>query len=180
MKDKKAYKIVKSMVVEAIKLHIGGPPFFTALDAMIKESSHFFGLMEVLFGYPGYKFKPNTFIPLNVVVSGQFGRMFANRCMQLNITFINLVIANGNIRRDVPIDDLTYLRGKIYGCNFIFLDDSYHCGKTRRAIKNALAKAGATMYNVYVVYDGSTQMDSHVRSLFRYYDWKAEQHASFY
>lgn len=54
--------------------------------------------------------------------------------------------------------------------NWIFIDDSYYLGRTRAGISVALKKVrpDASIYETYVIYDGSMGRADKVKSMYRY------------
>lgn len=54
--------------------------------------------------------------------------------------------------------------------NWIFIDDSYYLGRTRAGISVALRKIrpDASIFETYVIYDGSMGRADKVKSMYRY------------
>lgn len=166
-------ELVKGAVRDNLAKHSGDmPAYFSSLDGWIRTL--LYSLIREL--YPPLMMMKDKYIPQNVIVSGRFGRAFVNVCNALDIRFKSLIVVNGDLRSFSAIaDDLTYLYGvgKTYrGEVFHFIDDSYHCGKTRQAVSDALRAVGAKLTMTYVVYDGAREHDPRVLSLFRYWDWE--------
>lgn len=166
-------ELIEGAVRDNLAKHSGDmPAYFSSLDGWIKTL--LYSLIREL--YPPLMLMEENYIPYNVIVSGRFGRAFVNICNALNIRFKSLIVVNGDLREFGAIaDDLTYLYGvgKTYRHEkFHFIDDSYHCGKTRQAVSDALRAVGARLIMTYVVYDGARERDPRVMSLFRYFDWE--------
>ena len=163
-----AYCIIEEAVVQHIRAYGGGTAYFTAMDQWIRH--YLFPFVQVLVP----EVKPKSHVSLNVVVSGRFGRAFVNICNYLDITFDNLIILRGDLRGDEPADDLTYLgihHQQPYEV-YVFIDDTFYSGKTRKRVAAALGSIGARLACTRVVYDGCPAQAPDVESIFRYYDWE--------
>lgn len=154
-------ELLNKIVKDCLAQHEGGEKFFDYLDENIRVNMNILDLLSVKF------LLGNDFD--KIVVSGKFGRMFANYYMNdLYTDDAKIIMVNGGLRKDEPIDDLSHLN--IKGKKFIFVDDSFYSGKTRNVIKAEIERLGGKLIQTYVVYDGSKEKDKTVRSLYRYYD----------
>ena len=164
MNYKEAHKTILRAVVDHIGLYKGGPEYFAALDEWVRTSGNLQHFILLLL--------PTKFREKNIIVSGRFGRAFANMCQRENLTFKRLIVLNGDLRGLNPKpDNLDYLGG-LADQEFYFLDDSYYSGKTYRQVDLALRRQGASVEWFNVIYDGSRLNHDNSSSLFRYYDWE--------
>lgn len=147
-------EIVKKMLED----HEGGAVFFDNLDKAVQQKPILYELLDLV------KSNTDSKKTYGVIVSGKFGRYFANH-VQCGEPFL---IVSGGLRKGNPIDDLSC--SSIKDTDFIFLDDSFYSGVTRDVIKNELEKNGARLVKTFVIYDGSKEKDDTVHSLYRYYD----------
>lgn len=150
-------KIVKEMLEQ----HIGGEIFFDNLDQAIQTEP----IIEQL-----YNMVEKHNYDVNIIVSGKFGNFFSNWYM-VNTNYANQMVisVNGGLRTGLSIDNLDYLKEYIKNNKFVFLDDSYYSGKTRRAVQSEIERLGGRLVNTFVIYDGSLDKSNNVKSLYRYY-----------
>lgn len=61
-------------------------------------------------------------------------------------------------------------KDKLFCKNWIFIDDSYYLGRAKAGISVALRKIrpDASLYETYVIYDGSMGRADKVKSMYRY------------
>ena len=92
-----------------------------------------------------------------LIVSGGFGNaimtMYGDR---LTENFGEVIVTNGGIRLGNEAA--------------IFIDDSYYLGRTKAGISVALRKIrpDASLYETYVIYDGSMGRADKIKSMYRY------------
>lgn len=103
-----------------------------------------------------------------LIVSGGFGNaimtMYGDR---LTETFREVIVTNGGIRLG---NEALIFKDKLLCKNWIFIDDSYYLGRTRAGISVALRKIrpDASIFETYVIYDGSMGRADKVKSMYRY------------
>lgn len=75
--------------------------------------------------------------------------------------------ANGGIRLG---NEALIFKDKLLCKNWIFVDDSYYLGRTKAGISVALRKVrpDASIFETYVIYDGSMGRADKVKSMYRY------------
>ena len=168
------YKIIHKAVVRAVRRckekHHGGPEFHEAMDRWIEGTYHF---LDITFWLLNEPLRPEKHYDHSIVVSGGFGRAFANIMQSLGITFNTLLVLEGDLRGG-HIPDLSYLnKYEAWSrVRFTFIDDTYHCGKTRRAVNKALATLGSDIEMTYVFADMSYVPDAAVKGFFTYRTWE--------
>ena len=161
-------KSLNNKIIELLKEHKeGGEKFFNALDLLIRSDYDIMKiLIECIKNFYGDTLCLNS---AGVVLSGKFGYAFYNNYKDfLNNTFKEVLITNGGIRTGSEV----YLGVNSLKCKeYIFIDDSYYSGKTKKAIEYALKDvySEAKIYETFVVYDGCKTKNNDVISLFRYY-----------
>ena len=159
---------LNNQIIKLLKEHKeGGEKFFNALDLMIRSDYSIFNMLtNKIKNY----FHSDTMNKTGVILSGKFGYIFYNNFSHfLNNSFKEVIITNGGIREGRE----AYLGIDSLKCNeFIFIDDSYYSGKTKKGIEEALQNINpnAKITETFVVYDGSKSKSNNVISLFRYYD----------
>ena len=153
------------IVNECIKKYGGGEAYFTEIDAMIKSNDI---LMSEYIQY--ITEKENIY---NVILSGEIGMKYGYLWLSGHIPeHINLFVLPGGLRKNPNILD-EIIKEEDCNCKedtFLFLDDSYYSGRTLQAVNDYVQKAGCTLQNSYVFYDGSPLKNDNVYSLYRYYD----------
>lgn len=152
--------MLDSIVKKLLLKHKGGEEFFDNLDKEIQK--HISIVEQLLYMVCNSKSR-------GVIMSGSFGRFLRNYIETERYWLGVTLIVNGSLRKGEPIDDLEYLKHKINGKSFDFIDDSYYSGKTFNVVKSEIERLGGKMNNVYVVYDGSKNKDDRVHSLYRYH-----------
>ena len=69
-------------------------------------------------------------------------------------------------------NEAAIFKDRLFCKNWIFIDDSYYLGRTKAGISVALRKIGpdASLYETYVIYDGSMGRADKVKkkSMYRY------------
>lgn len=161
-------KSLNNKIIELLKEHKeGGEKFFNALDLLIRSD---YDIMKILIECIKNFYSDTTYLNnTGVVLSGKFGYTFYNNYKDfLNNTFKEVLITNGGIRTGSEV----YLGVNSLKCKeYIFIDDSYYSGKTKKAIEYALKDiySEAKIYETFVVYDGCKTKNNDVISLFRYY-----------
>lgn len=155
--------MINKTVIKLLNEHQGGTKFFHALDELIRKDVN---ILNVICGNLNFKDYYD-----GIILSGKFGRVFASYYTSRSTYHLfndELIVVNGGLRKDNPIDDLSYIDLK--GKNYIFVDDSFYSGKTRDIIKAEVERLGGNLVETYVVYDGSKEKDDAVNSIYRYYD----------
>lgn len=86
---------------------------------------------------------------------------------RLTETFREVIVTNGGIRLG---NEALIFKDKLLCKNWIFIDDSYYLGRTRAGISVALKKIrpDASIFETYVIYDGSMGRADKVKSMYRY------------
>lgn len=159
---------LNTQILSLLKEHKeGGEKFFNALDLMIRSDYSIFNMItNKIKNY----FHSDTINKTGVILSGKFGYTFYNNFSHfLNNSFKEVIITNGGIREGRE----AYLGVSSLKCNeFIFIEDSYYSGKTKKGIEEALQNINpkAKITKIFVVYDGSNTKNDNVIRLFRYYD----------
>lgn len=103
-----------------------------------------------------------------LIVSGGFGNaimtMYGDR---LTENFGEVIVTNGGIRLG---NEAAIFKDKLLCKNWIFIDDSYYLGRTKAGISVALKKVrpDASIYETYVIHDGSMGRADKVKSMYRY------------
>lgn len=121
-----------------LKQHKEGEEFFNALDFIIKG---------------------------DISILGDFLSFFMNDAgKRLNLEETGLIV-NGRFGNEALI-----FKDKLLCKNWIFIDDSYYSGRTKAGISVALRKIrpDASLYETYVIYDGSMGRADKVKSMYRY------------
>lgn len=139
----------------------GGAPYFDKLDQILRAPGWYRALaMRYLEEYP-------TTRP-RIALSGGFGRGFAawlkagewGRYMGKPMVFPG-GLRDGHLKevgRDLTDQE------------FVFLDDSLYKGRTHNEIRRVIEGAGGWVSGALVLYDGSREPLTAVKSLFRYHD----------
>lgn len=151
-------------IVEILKQHPEGEPFFNALDAMIR------GDLDVLNTFMGFVKERLESKDCTLILTGQFGNVMMSLFgPQLYNGFNDIILVNGGIRTgNKPV----IFKNSLKATKCILLDDSFYSGKTRDDIESALKLIDSRAYiaKTFVIYDGSKNKKSNVFSMFRYYD----------
>lgn len=152
-------------IIEILKQHPEGEPFFDALDAMIR------GDLDVLGTFMNFvESKLRDTQNCTLILTGQFGNAIISLFgSELFKKFADVILVNGGIRTgEKPV----IFRQNLKATQCIMLDDSYYSGKTRNDIETALRiiNVNARISHTFVIYDGSKNRKTNVFSMFRYYD----------
>lgn len=171
-------KKINTIVDDLLNKHPGGDLFFDKFDSVIRLPRNL-DVVQELFKQI-YKENGNKF---NVVVSGKFGdwiKFLVDKGV-LNIQG-NLLFVSGSLRgkgtyqhkQKLAKKDVEVLSFKtdFHDQDFIFLDDSYYSGSTKKAIEEFLKRYNSRILRTYVIYDGKEEMEPDRKSLYRYYDHK--------
>lgn len=158
-------KKLNETIFDLIQEHEGGEKFFDAIDNYIKNNENVIDAILNMINKTGNNTQSAG---LNIIVSGEFGRIFASKYATKIDNLDTLIVVNGGIRKGNMVDDLSIY--DLQGKQFIFLDDSFFKGRTRNRIAYELEKNGAKLTRTYVAYDGCIDKQFNVHSLFRYYD----------
>lgn len=155
-------KNIESLINKCLIEHEGGEKFFDAIDEEFRNDEKLLTLMI-------NKVRTNETFDY-IIVSGKFGKVFKNFCLNNNIySSNNIITVNGSLRKGDEVEDFskTY---DINNKNIIFIDDSFYLGRTRDKIKKQVINNGGNLIGTYVFYDGSKIKDNTVHSFYRYYD----------
>lgn len=152
-------------IIEILKQHPEGEPFFDALDAMIR------GDLDILGTFMNFvESKLEDTQNCTLILTGQFGNAIISLFgSELFEKFADVILVNGGIRAgEKPV----IFRQNLKATKCIMLDDSYYSGKTRDDIETALRtiNTNACILYTFVIYDGSKNRRANVFSMFRYYD----------
>lgn len=160
---------INEIVDKMLKEHKEGNKFFDNLDEAIRTDrnilSAFLDRVEDMLD--SWSKEVN-----HIIVSGNFGRALHNFGISEHFWIaydIGVVVVNGSLRKDEPIDNFGEFMNSSDG-NYVFLDDSFYSGKTRDVIKDKIESYGGQLVHTYVLYDGSKDEDESVSSMYRYYD----------
>ena len=167
---------IKYYVDKILKDFQGGEEFFDKLDEVIRLPKNI-DVIQVLFNTI-YKENGDNF---NVVVSGKFGdwlKFLVNKgILKVNG---NLILVKGSLRlEDTNLNklsfkkdiDIIYKKHDIDGQDYIFIDDSFYSGSTKKAIEEWLKQHNSKIIKTYVIYDGNDKKFDDLKSLYRYYDY---------
>lgn len=149
-----------------LKQHKEGEEFFNALDFIIKGDISILG--DFLSFFMNDAGKRLNLEETGLIVSGEFGNaimtMYGDR---LTKNFGEVIVTNGGIRLD---NEAAIFKDRLLCKNWIFIDDSYYLGRTKAGISVALRKIrpDASLYETYVIYDGSMGRADKVKSMYRY------------
>lgn len=149
-----------------LKQHKEGEEFFNALDFIIKGDISILG--DFLSFFMNDAGKRLNLEETGLIVSGEFGNaimtMYGDR---LTKNFGEVIVTNGGIRLG---NEAAIFKDRLFCKNWIFIDDSYYLGRTKAGISVALRKIrpDASLYETYVIYDGSMGRADKVKSMYRY------------
>lgn len=149
-----------------LKQHKEGEEFFNALDFMIKGDISI--LEDFLLFFMNDAGRYLELSNTGLIMSGGFGNaimtMYGDR---LTKTFREVIITNGGIRLG---NEAIIFKDKLICKDWIFIDDSYYLGRTKAGISVALKKIrpDASIFETYVIYDGSMGRADKVKSMYRY------------
>lgn len=167
---------IKYYVDELLKKFNGGEEFFDKLDEVIRLPKNV-DIIQKLFDII-YKEQGNKF---NVIVSGKFGD-WVKYLIDKSIIKVNgnLIHVKGSLRlNDTNLNklsyskyiDIIYKKTDIDNQHFIFIDDSFYSGSTKKSIEEWLRKHNSKLIKTYVIYDGNDKKFDDLKSLYRYYDY---------
>lgn len=149
-----------------LKQHKEGEEFFNALDFIIKGDTSILG--DFLSFFMNDAGKRLNLEETGLIVSGGFGNaimtMYGDR---LTKNFGEVIVTNGGIRLG---NEAAIFKDRLFCKNWIFIDDSYYLGRTKAGISVALRKIrpDASIFETYVIYDGSMGRVDKVKSMYRY------------
>lgn len=149
-----------------LKQHKEGEEFFNALDFIIKGDISILG--DFLSFFMNDAGKRLNLEEAGLIVSGGFGNaimtMYGDR---LTKNFGEVIVTNGGIRLG---NEAAIFKDRLFCKNWIFIDDSYYLGRTKAGISVALRKVrpDASIFETYVIYDGSMGRVDKVKSMYRY------------
>lgn len=152
---------IDQIVKQLLKKYHGGRVFFDALDESIKSVMNEDLIIQLVKG------NSNEWI----VTSGEFGRRLYRMWKDGKFKCKGVLVFNGKIATfDIGVTNYSPTNFDIKDKEFIYVDDSYFSGKTVNRISEFLTKYGSKIKHVSVIYDGSKEKKSFVKSFFRYYD----------
>lgn len=149
-----------------LKQHKEGEEFFNALDFIIKGDTSILG--DFLSFFMNDAGKRLNLEETGLIVSGGFGNaimtMYGDR---LTKNFGEVIVTNGGIRLG---NEAAIFKDRLFCKNWIFIDDSYYLGRTKAGISVALRKIrpDASIFETYVIYNGSMGRVDKVKSMYRY------------
>ena len=154
---------INNIVKEMLQKHIGGKEFFDNLDLAVRDKDIVQSLFDEIEKFTG-------FYQHLYIVSGEFGRFFANwvECFGADIDIVYQV--NGGLREGNPIQSLEPFKEDINGQDFIIVDDSFYSGKTVETIREHVISLGGSYAGTFVIYDGSHEKRKDIHSLYRYHE----------
>lgn len=135
-----------------------------AIDWFKKHDIPLFGVNE----NPTQKEKRLNLEETGLIVSGGFGNaimtMYGDRLIK---NFVEVIVTNGGIRLG---NKAAIFKDRLFCKNWIFIDDSYYLGRTKAGISVVLRKIrpDASLYETYVIYDGSMGRADKLKSMYRY------------
>lgn len=143
-----------------LRTHKRGEEFFSEIDRILA-----FELNAELF-VELRKMIPQGY---GIVLSGKFGKQFAQSVNEHKIEFCPYLLVDGGIRSGGPVK-LVGAYGPLQK-KYVFIDDSIFSGTTYSVIKNWMK----TYYDAHVekcvvAYDGWPEKRNDVESIFRWYD----------
>jgi hypothetical protein len=167
---------IKYYVDDLLKKFNSGEEFFDKLDEVIRLPKNV-DIIQKLFDII-YKEQGNTF---NVIVSGKFGD-WIKYLVEKSIIKVNgnLIMVKGSLRlNDTNLNrlsyskyiDVIYKKNDIEDKDYIFIDDSFYSGSTKKSIEEWLKLHNSRIIKTYVIYDGNDKKFDDLKSLYRYYDY---------
>lgn len=126
---------------------ISANTFFCRMDDFVKKNPSF---LELIFSMVKHEYKSGV----NIIVSGEFGKIFYNHLKYLfkkNQNF-KLIRSYGSIRLGNSKVSLKKYKQEFKAKKTIFIDDSYCSGNTLRTIKNEVKKQGGRIDKSYIIY----------------------------
>jgi hypoxanthine-guanine phosphoribosyltransferase len=172
-------KKINQIVDDLLNEFPSGESFFNNFDEIIRLPKNI-DIVKNLFDQI-YK-ENNTF---NIVVSGKFGDWISYLVKKGELKIPgNFLMVSGSLRgrktfqmntkigKDVEV---LWFKKDYNNQDFIFIDDSYYSGSTKKAIERFLKKHNSRIIKTYVIYDGNEKRDENIKSSYRYYDHKKEK-----
>lgn len=151
---------LEQIIQDLLKKHVGGRPFFNALDDSIKDLANEDILLEVVKGLD------NDW----VATSGGFGDKIYKLWEEGKFNCKGIVVFNGKMCTKGKGVTCWYPNVEVDDKNFVYVDDSLFSGGTVRKINDYLQEYhNSSIKSVSVVYDGSKVKNKMVKSLYRYY-----------
>lgn len=146
------------IVKDLLKKHVGGRPFFNALDDAIKDVVNEDIVIELMNGLE------NQWI----ATSGGFGDRIYKMWKDGKIRCRGMVVFNGKMcTRKIGVTCWYPADFDIENKEFIFVDDSLFSGGTVKKVDDYLSEYhNSSIKSVAVVYDGSQNRNSLVKSLY--------------
>jgi len=150
-----------TLVAALEKQHIGGRPFFDALDASIKTILD----RDIIFAL--LKGNENEW----VVSSGEFGDIVYKLWEDGKIKCKGILVFNGKmLTNKIGVRSYYPKDFDISKKTFVYVDDSHFSGSTVKKIGDYLSEHKSSISAVNVIYDGSKEKKKNVNSFFRYYN----------
>lgn len=148
------------LVQELLLKYGGGRAFFDVLDDEIKSIYNEDMILALFRGCS------NEWI----ATSGGFGDKVYQLWKDNKFKCKGIVVFNGKIATEKK-DVRTWYPSDfdISGKSFIYVDDSYFSGGTARKINSFLNEKKSKIKSIFVIYDGSKERSTFVKSFFRYH-----------
>jgi hypothetical protein len=138
----------------------GGRPYFDALDAEMRASSHL--ILPLILSVPF--FRP-------IAIQGKFGLAVCNLIAEhnLNHKIPGVIWLKSSPRQNEKTE--IFQKGA-FNHNPVFIDDSCYSGKTLEAVDRVIEEhIGLNVQYAHVIYDGCKTKLEAVHSFYRYYDY---------
>ena len=153
-------KKILQIVEKVLLTHERGEEFFSEMDRILA-----FELNVELFSELR-KMVPKGY---GIVLSGKFGKQFAQAINEHKLEFCPYLLVEGGIRSGASVK-LIGAYGNLQK-NYVFIDDSIFSGTTYNVIKHWIETYyGSTVVKCVVAYDGWPEKRNDVESIFRWYD----------
>lgn len=166
-------------ISEILKKHVEGKEFFDALDYMIRSDAD---VLKIFMDFLKSDFERNSLNKrVGIILTGEFGHALYNNYRHdlLDMSRDILFVSGGLRKPNTCVELYTDSPSCEY---YVVLDDSIYSGNTVKNIGNALNNAQSKLYMVYVIYDGSKDIDfnklysdanpipnTNIKSLFKYH-----------
>ena len=152
---------LNNIVEECLRDHVGGEKFFDSLDSKVTDQEILESLLSLI--------SSNTNLgEVGIITSGKFSEALRNHLNRHNHNVGAFVSTNGGLRKgNKCIIRSINIYSKV--SRWIFVDDSYYSGTTKKVVCETLLKIGIEANNTFVVYDGSKSNSESIFSLYKYY-----------
>jgi len=120
--------------------------FFCRIDKFIKSNPLFFEIISK-------EIKKDYRKNINVIVSGEFGKIFENFLNdKARVNNFNLIKIKGSVRLGTAKIDLEEHKFDLNKRKTIFVDDSFCSGDTFNSIKKEVEHQGGKVEKIYIIY----------------------------